>query len=156
MHMPNWTVGFPVRVRMGQYEVHLGTKMNTLYRGYRAGYGGKTEPGESPEQAMVRELQEEAGIQARDMRWVGQLRFHTAPSTRVCDIFVIERWCFHPRHTHEMRNPQWFPLDALPKRFAHPQDRAWLPTVVRNRAVQVVVHVYPHARVITYKTKGGR
>ncbi|WP_425953301.1 NUDIX hydrolase [Ralstonia pseudosolanacearum] len=40
------------------------------------GAGGKVEPGESPEQAMVREFSEEAGVETSPERWRRFARLH--------------------------------------------------------------------------------
>lgn len=42
--------------------------------------GGFIDPGESPRQAAIRELAEEAGCEARDVRWLGLVEVNDGPA----------------------------------------------------------------------------
>ena len=84
--------------------------------------GGKREPGESPEQALVRELREELGIEAR----VGPALIAVAqqyPGKRLrLDVRSITRWRGTPRG-HEGQALAWVPRDKLPGYAMPPADR---------------------------------
>jgi 8-oxo-dGTP diphosphatase len=52
--------------------------------------GGKVEPGESDEAALVREFDEEFGIEARPLRLLGETAFDHGGSARALAAWLIE------------------------------------------------------------------
>ena len=58
-------------------QVLLGLKKIGFGAGKYTGFGGKVQPGETPEAAAIRELEEEAGVQVheKDLRPMGQFAF---------------------------------------------------------------------------------
>jgi len=84
--------------------------------------GGKREPGESPEQALVRELREELGIEVR----VGPALIAVAqqyPDKRLrLDVRSVTRWRGTPRG-HEGQALAWVPRDKLPGYAMPPADQ---------------------------------
>lgn len=52
--------------------------------------GGKVEPGESDEAAIVREFEEEFGIEARPLRMLGETRFSHDGVERVLAAWLID------------------------------------------------------------------
>lgn len=84
--------------------------------------GGKREPGESPEQALVRELQEELGIEVE----VGAPLIAVAqqyPHKRLrLDVRHVTRWRGIPRG-HEGQALAWVPPAKLPGYAMPPADR---------------------------------
>jgi len=84
--------------------------------------GGKREPGETPEQALVRELREELGIEAE----VGAPLIAVAqqyPGKRLrLDVRGVTRWQGTPRG-HEGQALAWVPRDKLPGYAMPPADR---------------------------------
>lgn len=55
--------------------VHRNKKPNDMHEGKWNGLGGKFEPGESPEECVVREVREESGLEIRNPRLHGLLMF---------------------------------------------------------------------------------
>ncbi|MCA9386278.1 8-oxo-dGTP diphosphatase [Candidatus Dojkabacteria bacterium] len=58
--------------------LHRNKKEKDVHQGKWIGVGGKLEPGESPEQTVVREVKEETGLEVKSMRFAGMF---TAPKT---------------------------------------------------------------------------
>ena len=56
-------------------KVLLGEKKRGFAKGTLNGIGGKQDPGETNEQAMVRETQEEIGVTPIDYRHIGEIYF---------------------------------------------------------------------------------
>lgn len=102
------------------------------------GVGGKLEPGETIEQGMIRETQEEIGITPINYTLRGVIRFveyyKGAPVTEDTHIFVTDSYIGGPTETDEMK-PFWFDLDKIPYDKMFPDDRSWLPLIIQGKNV---------------------
>jgi len=84
--------------------------------------GGKLEPGESPRDALVRELREELGIDVLDAEPLLQIPFDYPERILLLDTWRVDRWHGQPR-SMEGQPLQWsFPRDIAPTTLA-PADR---------------------------------
>lgn len=66
--------------------VHRNKKPNDIHEGKWNGLGGKFEAGETPEECIRREVQEESGLVIQDPRWHGLLLF---PNFKGNDWYVF-------------------------------------------------------------------
>ena len=55
--------------------VHRIKKADDIHQGKWNGLGGKLEPGESPEECVIREVHEESGLEIRQPKYRGLLIF---------------------------------------------------------------------------------
>ncbi|WP_367324884.1 NUDIX domain-containing protein [Streptomyces sp. HUAS ZL42] len=80
--------------------------------------GGTVEPGESLQEAVVRELGEETGLEAvpSDVRLLGTLLDHADGVVRVTVPSVVTRWGGEPgdQPGESVGDWRWYPLDHLP------------------------------------------
>jgi 8-oxo-dGTP diphosphatase len=76
--------------------------------------GGKIEPGESPEQALARELDEELGIQAAIGRRIAQLRHRYRNGGSIDLQFFVVNTFSGNLDNHIFNALQWSPLSQLP------------------------------------------
>ncbi|GEM50013.1 8-oxo-dGTP diphosphatase [Deinococcus cellulosilyticus] len=129
---------FPVR----GHEVLLGHKKTGFGKGNTVGLGGGIEPGETPEQAAIRELHEESGLVGlpESLTHLGQVTF-LFPTRENWDmrvqLFVLGAWKGEPVETTEIR-PEWFPLDRIPFDRMWDDSKHWLPRVLVGEALDVL------------------
>ncbi len=109
-------------------KVLLGKKLRGWGAGWWNGFGGKPEAGESIEDAAIREMEQESGVQvtALDKRAVIQFRFELTPGeVNEVHVFKAEHLSGEPMTTDEME-PRWFALNDLPWDEMWSSDRVWL------------------------------
>lgn len=109
-------------------RILLGMKKRGFGAGKWNGFGGKVKPPETFEQAALREIEEEVGVKATDMRPCGLLRFQfkNDPTEIECRVFTATQWTGEPAETEEMA-PRWFPLNEIPFGQMWPDDIHWFP-----------------------------
>ncbi|EPS94913.1 hypothetical protein FOMPIDRAFT_149691 [Fomitopsis schrenkii] len=88
----------------------LGYKKRGLGKDMYNGFGGKVDPGETPAEAAVRELQEEAGITAK-LKHRATLLFMSPeiPEAAHIEIYYAEDYEGNVTESEEMR-PEWFAI----------------------------------------------
>ncbi|KXZ52813.1 hypothetical protein GPECTOR_8g199 [Gonium pectorale] len=114
-------------------RVLLGHKKRGFGMGYYNGFGGKVEPGETIRQAAERELQEEACIEAVDLREAGVLvfAFDDQPVAWEVHVFAASSFRGEPAETDEMR-PVWFNHEDVPFEQMWADDQFWYPLLLRR------------------------
>lgn len=91
--------------------------------------GGGLEPGESPEEGVVREVQEETGCEVAIVRKVAEY-LPVNRMTRFTHLFECRLIQGTPRATEESRESRFFPLNALP--LMPPPYLSWIQDAQRN------------------------
>lgn len=120
-------------------EVLLALKKRGFGAGKWNGVGGKIEPDESLEDALVRECVEEIGVTPTKWHAVGELDFvqdaeTDSPWHMFVYAYVADAWEGEPSESEEMR-PKWFHVEDIPYGDMWDDDEFWLPYVLDNKKV---------------------
>src|ERR1700733_5273503 len=88
--------------------------------------GGRQEQGESHEQTLVRELQEELGITPIAPKYLCKLDISSQPDDLECHIFLVDEWNGRPSNLAPMEHDliKWFTVEeASSLKLASPEYR---------------------------------
>jgi 8-oxo-dGTP diphosphatase/2-hydroxy-dATP diphosphatase len=130
--MKNLTLLFLINDR----GILLAMKKRGLGVGRWNGVGGKVEPDETVEQAMLRECYEEIKVKPINYKKVSDIKFNEfhegKPKSFIVSVFSCSEWGGEPTETEEM-SPKWFNFDEIPYDDMWPDDRYWLEYVLQNK-----------------------
>ena len=108
-------------------------KKRGLGAGKINGPGGRLDPGETPIQAAVREVQEELLITPTGVREAGELRFQFADGFSIHGyVFTASGYDGEPQETGEAI-PVWCDIDRLPYERMWADDRVWMPLLLAGK-----------------------
>jgi 8-oxo-dGTP diphosphatase len=108
-------------------------KKRGLGAGKFNGPGGRLEPGETPLQAAMREVEEEIRVIPQGVRPAGELWFQFIDGHSIQGyVYAASGLCGEPQETDEAR-PIWFPVSAIPYHNMWADDRIWLPLLLAGR-----------------------
>ncbi len=136
----DWASWAPKDVATLLFVVHEGRvllirKKRGLGAGKINGPGGRLEPGETPLEAAIREVEEEVCVTPRLVEHLGELRFQFVDGYGLhAHLFRASAFDGDPRETDEAV-PHWFAIDALPFDEMWADDRLWLPRVLAGERV---------------------
>lgn len=113
-------------------QVLLIHKKRGLGAGNINGPGGRLEPGETPCQAAIREVQEELCITPSAPRFCGELYFQFTDGLTIhCSVFRSDDYSGTPQETDEAI-PLWTPVDAIPYERMWADDHFWIPLMLQE------------------------
>ena len=113
--------------------VYRNRKVNDIHKGKWNGLGGKFEPGESPEECVIREVREESGLEIRKPQLHGLLMF---PNFKGDDWYVF---VFTAREFGGalIDSPEgrlaWIPDEKLTSLNLWESDHIFFPWLERNK-----------------------
>lgn len=103
------------------------------------GVGGKLEENETPEEAMIRETQEEICVTPTEYEKVGVIsfdEFYKGKKTNLSfHLYLVYEWIGDPTETDEMK-PKWFDIDKIPYDEIFPDDKYWLPLILEGKKIK--------------------
>lgn len=137
----NWSTWDPVDcatlcfVRRAQ-ELLLIRKKRGLGAGKINAPGGRLDPGESFEQAAIREVQEEVGLEVSNLQYAGQhfFQFTDGYSMHV-QVFQTRSFSGAAIETDEAI-PLWISEQAIPYDEMWADDRLWLPCLLKAQVFE--------------------
>jgi mutator protein MutT len=115
--MKNTTLLFLVK-KEGEVvtDICLAMKKRGFGAGRYNGVGGKVESGESIEEAVKREAEEEIGVTVGEMEKCAELAFtfpHKEDWNQLVHVYMTDSWTGDIVETEEMK-PEWFAVSAIP------------------------------------------
>lgn len=132
-------------------QILLGMKKQGFGAGKFNGFGGKVEEGESLEEAAARELKEEVGLVAEDLRKRGILHFRGEEKEILeMHIFSASRFDGEPKESEEMK-PEWFNLDKIPFDKMWPDDKFWFPFLLADKNFQGYFLFRGHNEILSHR-----
>lgn len=101
------------------------------------GVGGKVEQGETVEESMIREAQEEINVTPLEYEYVGFLEFDfpNGITDMKGHVYLCTAWDGEPIETEEMA-PRWFKIKDIPFDAMWQDDKLWLPQVLEGKSVR--------------------
>src|SRR5580704_4785409 len=124
-------------------QVLLGLKKTGFGAGKWVALGGHIEEGEKPEEAAVREVEEESGLivppDALQHMASIEFRFPVRPSwDQTAEVFMTSVFQGEPADSDEVA-PKWFSERELPLGLMWDDARYWLPLVLAGEHIDVLV-----------------
>ncbi len=90
------------------------------------GPGGMVEAGETPLQCALREIEEEVGVQARDVKPLIELRFQDTDGSSMLGYAFKATACVGVPRTTDEAIPFWCPIERIPYDRMWQDDLVWL------------------------------
>ncbi|RXW16832.1 hypothetical protein EST38_g9018 [Candolleomyces aberdarensis] len=133
-------VPFLSTAHIKEVQILLGMKKRGWGIGKYNGFGGKVDQGETPLEAAMRELEEEAGIQA-PLEYAGTLIFLTDDVEWAFHIHIYRADSYTGTITEsEEMKPEWFSaspdttdLPPIPFERMWETDEAWIPLLISKK-----------------------
>lgn len=120
-------------------SVLLAMKKRGFGAGKWNGVGGKVESGETIDQALIRETEEEIGVTLEAYEKVADIVFDEfykgTPTFMNVHVFVSSQWTGDPTESEEMK-PEWFERESIPYEEMWSDDIFWLPAVLDGKKIQ--------------------
>jgi 8-oxo-dGTP diphosphatase len=111
-------------------EILLIRKLRGLGAGKINGPGGRIDPGETPMEGAIREVEEELRVIPLGVEPRGELRFHFADGHSIHGFVFSARDCRGAPQSTLEAIPLWTPIDRIPWDEMWADDRHWLPLLL--------------------------
>lgn len=133
------TLCFLVKEKEGKISnICLGLKKRGFGINRWNGFGGKVKEGETIEQAMERETEEESGVDIKYFYKVAVISFlfpHRPDWGQEVHAYFCKNWVGEVKESEEM-SPKWFSVSEIPFDSMWGDDIYWLPKVISGKLIK--------------------
>lgn len=132
----NWPAEMPATLVfvVQDGKVLLIEKQRGIGAGKINGPGGKIDPGETPYECAVREVEEELCIKVKDAKKMGELFFDMSDMPNIhCHVFIATEFEGKPTATPEAI-PCWTKIEDIPYDQMWDDDQYWLPQMLAGQS----------------------
>ena len=147
-------MGMTILLLRKENKILLAMKKRRFGEGKYNGIGGKIEPGETPEEAMIRETQEEIFVTPTQYYKVGVLDYMgfygDIKTKEATHLYVATEWIGDPKESEEMK-PEWFDIDKIPYDKMFADDKYWFPYILANKKINALFDFDENWNVLSYK-----
>lgn len=134
----------------------LGEKKRGFAKGTLNGIGGKQDEGETIDQTMIRETEEEIGVTPIDYALVGKIAFDVWYKGEHVNMFVYVYTCSkfsgEVKETDEIV-PYWFDLDKVPVERMLEDDKEWMKLYLAGKKFVGKCKFDPSMHIISQEFK---
>ena len=141
---------------MKDNKILLANKKRGFGKGKYNGVGGKLEPGETKEQAMIRECQEEINAIPTEYKNVGTLEFDEyykgEKEYNTLHLYIVTKWNGDIKESDEMK-PTWFDINNIPFDNMFQDDKYWLPLILEGKQIQAHFKLDEDYNILSHEIK---
>jgi 8-oxo-dGTP diphosphatase len=137
-------------IRNGQ--ILLIHKKRGLGAGKINGPGGRLEPGETAEEAAIRETQEEVGVTPSGLEQLGELHFQFLDGYKLHVYVFAASGCSGELCETDEAIPVWVDLDKIPYEKMWQDDPFWLPLLLQRKSFRGFF-VFDKEQLLSHRVK---
>ena len=134
-------------------EVLLQCKSRGFGQGKWNGPGGKQNPGETVEEATIREIREETNIIVKKLKKMGELEFvfvDNEESNFLTHVFICRDFRGQPKDLGE-GELKWFKIEKVPLNKMWDDDQYWLKHLLKGEYQHKRFYFDKNGKVIKYE-----
>ena len=135
-------------------EILLALKKRGFGEGKYNGVGGKINENETPEEAMIRETQEEISVTPTKYEKVGIVEFDEfikgKKQNLVFHLYMVNEWVGEPAESEEMI-PFWFRIDNIPYDKMFKDDKYWFPLIMEGKKIKAYFNFDENWNILSSK-----
>ena len=118
------------------------------------GIGGKLEKEETPEQAMIRETEEEISITPIEYQKMGIINFIEYYKKELAKVhmhlYIATKWSGVLKESEEML-PKWFAIESLPWEEMFEDHKFWLIPVLNGKKIDAFFEYDKNWNILQYE-----